>query len=399
MHLLKSYPELQLIFVILNSDDHTKNIEQFLSVNKQINWEKFCSYSIKHGVAALLYKRLSDAGDIRFLPFIVSDLFKQQYYRTFAQNTVFSENLKNVSITAQKENIQVILLKGMALLENVYMDIGLRPMSDVDVLIAEKDATRFGNMLGTLNYVVYNETKSKLITKAGHFHLPPFIHIDNKAMIEVHTHIHSDDSPMKIDISEFLNNSLPHRSYGPNIGILSPADLLHHLCIHINEHLQTNEIRLSHFYDIAELIKKYNNNGLDWRKFIDDTVKFNSTQAVFPQLYLAHKYFLTDLPAQISERFDDFNKNYVDRNFLDILLLSPLNSKELADIKQQEIDSIKGFKNKLKFIAGDLFPSRQFMLRRYEIKYRGLLIFYYVNRWFIALNRLIFILFSRKGNS
>jgi hypothetical protein len=396
MQLLKTYPEIQFIFVILNSDNHTKKLEQFLAENKQINWEKFSSYSIKHGVAALLYKKLADYGVVSLLPPGISDLLKQQYYKAFAQNTVFIENLKAVAAIALKENIKVILLKGISLIGNVYEDIGLRPMSDVDVLVAENDAPRFESLLESLNYVPFIEIKSKLIPDTGHFHLPPFVQKDNRVMIEVHTHIYSDNSPMKIDISDFLNNNIPHSSFGPNIGILSPADLLHHLCIHINEHLQTNEIRLSHFYDLAAVIRKYTGNGLVWDKFIADTFKYNTALAVFPQLYIANKYFLADLPAQISDRFDDFNKNNVDWNFLDVLLISQLNSKELADIKQQEIKNIKGFKSKMKFIAGDLFPSRQFMFRRYEIKHRGLLIFYYVRRWFIAVNRLIFILFSRK---
>ncbi len=389
-------PEVLFIIIILNTDKEFGNINNFISNHKQFDWEKFSSYSVKHGVAALIYKKVNTYELFYLFPDLVLAKFKEQYYKTFARNTIISENFKKIAIKASENNIDLILLKGICLINSIYEDIGVRPMSDIDILVKENDIQQITNILESLNYANNPEVKSKLISVIKHFHLPPYINKVNHIMIELHHHVHHADSLLNIDISDFWKNKVSVKTYNSNVGMLSPENLLHHLCIHIHEHFQYKNIRLSHFYDVAKVIEKYNNNGLNWELFVDDTIKFNIQTAVFPYLFITQKFLNVNLPSNVSSHFDEFDKIAVENYFIDILLTHSLKPKELADVKQDEINNIKGFKNKLKFITGDLFPSKRFMIRRYKIKNKGLYFFYYFKRWMSAISRLFFIVFSRK---
>ena len=387
--------EVQFILVILNTNKDIENIQCFISSHQSLNWEKFSSYAIKHGVAAVIFSKLSELKLLHLLPNANLNLFKQQYYKTFTRNTVLLENFKLVAEQAHKNNINVILLKGISLINHVYDDIGLRPMVDIDILVKKEDISQMEKILESLNYGINPVVKSKFIAIKEHFHLPAYIHKTNHIMIELHTHIHESDSPLKLNISEFWENKIPIKDFSENVGMLSPENLLQHLCMHIHEHYKSKKIRLSHFYDIAKVIEKYNNNELNWNKFIDDTAKFNLHLAIYPYLYLVQKHFITEIPSIISNHYTEFDKDNYDNYFKDVLLTNSILSKEQAVIKQKELSKIKGFKNKFIYIIGDLFPSKRFMIRRYRIKNKGLLIFYYLKRWFSAISRLFFIVFNR----
>ena len=387
--------EVQFILVILNTNKDIENIQCFISLHPALNWEKFSSYAIKHGVAAVIFNKLSDLELLHLLPNATLDLFKQQYYKTFARNTVLLENFKLVAEQAHKNNIDIILLNGISLINHVYDDIAMRPMVDIDILVKKEDVSQMEKILKSLNYGTNPIVKSKFIEIKEHFHLPAFIHRINHIMIELHTHIHESDSLLKLDISTFWENKIPVKDFTDNIGMLSPENLLQHLCMHIHEHYKSKKIRLSHFYDIVKVIEKYNNHGLDWNKFINGVVKFNLRAAIYPYLYLVQKHFITEIPSIISSHYNEVDKDNYDKYFNDVLLTNPLLSKEQTVIKQEELSRIKGFKNKLVYILGDLFPSRRFMIRRYQIKNKNLFIFYYVKRWFSAISRLFFIVFNR----
>jgi hypothetical protein len=399
MFSMQNHPEIQLILLILNADDDSENIKSFLYSHKQLNWEKFSSYSIKHGVAALIYKKLCSPDLLPLLPDAILSLFKQQYYKTFARNTIFIENFKLIADQAHKNNIDLILLKGISLINNIYEDIGMRPMSDIDVLVKNNDVQQITNILESLNYGTNPIVKSKLFDSnfsIEHFHLPAYINKTNHVMVELHTHIHPEKSSLNIDISEFWKNKIPVKTFNTNVGMLSPENLLQHLYIHIHEHFHIKNIRLSHFYDVAKVIEKYDNNGLDWKKFVDDTLKFNIKIAVFPYLYLTQKYFNVNIPSVVSFHFSDLDKATIEGKFIDILNIHSFNSKELAEMKKEEINNIKGFKNKLIYITGDLFPSKRFMISRYNLKNKQLFFLYYFKRCLAAISRLFFIIFSGK---
>jgi len=390
--------EIKLLFLFLNPDKYSHLDIQFLQKLKKTVWKNFETLAVKHGLAAEIYFRLNNAGKLDVLPEFISNSFKQQYYKIFAVNTVFSENLRLIAGKALQQNIDIILLKGIALTVDVYDNAGLRLMNDMDILIKHKDIPAVTEILKSLGYYSNPEIKSEFISPnryKAHYHLPAFVNKNNRMMLELHTHIHPANGELKLDISEFWKNKGIAPNFPSNVFLLSTENLLLHLCVHINEHAQFRNLRLAHFYDLVKIIRKQNINP-DWINFIDDVKKFNLFTAVIPQLFLINKYFNIELPDFIVSCFNSIDKSSIEQNFFDIILLKKHNFKELSEFKKEEIKNIKGVKNKMLYISGDLFPSKRFMLRRYQIKNSRLFGFYYVFRWISALNRIFFMVIPKK---
>jgi hypothetical protein len=60
--------------------------------------------------------------------------------------------LKQVLFQANQRGVAVVVLQGMDLLNDPYEDIGLRPMTDIDLWVSRKDYEEIAQILGTLGY-------------------------------------------------------------------------------------------------------------------------------------------------------------------------------------------------------------------------------------------------------
>ena len=56
------------------------------------------------------------------------------YLKSLTNNTIIYTHLKEIVALAKKENIKIVLLKGLALEKTVYGNKGLRQLSDIDHL-------------------------------------------------------------------------------------------------------------------------------------------------------------------------------------------------------------------------------------------------------------------------
>ena len=87
--------------------------------------------------------------------------------------------------------------------------------------------------------------------------------------------------------------------------------------------------------------------------------------------------------------------NNLEKRF--ILILQNKNHKP-ADINTN-IDSladITGFGNKIRYLIGDTFPSRKFMMARYKIKNKNKILLYYPLRFFNGIYKLTRYLIFKK---
>ena len=61
---------------------------------------------------------------------------------TLGRNTIIFNELKTLLKILKHAHIEVVLLKGAALVNSVYPDLAYRFMSDIDVLIKESDLVK-----------------------------------------------------------------------------------------------------------------------------------------------------------------------------------------------------------------------------------------------------------------
>ena len=82
----------------------------------------------------------------------LASLSRIQYIQNYLSTTLLLRELKDVLSSLVDRGVEVIVLKGAALVRNLYPDLGLRPMRDIDLLIHRKELPQAIEILYDLGY-------------------------------------------------------------------------------------------------------------------------------------------------------------------------------------------------------------------------------------------------------
>ena len=134
------------------------------------DWSRIITYAIRHGLAPLLYhavgKFIQNFSNIRMIQGKVSEpslpwgidpqrfqMLSDAYLSTLKRNSQVQSVLKELDSALAHHNIPCILWKGAAFINNLYADIGLRPMADIDVLVSKQHKEAMEAILRRLGFV------------------------------------------------------------------------------------------------------------------------------------------------------------------------------------------------------------------------------------------------------
>ena len=147
-----------------------------------VDWDEFLTQAARHAVAPLIYYALKEEDAV--LPDHVKEKLATAYYQTALHNTLLYERLGKIVDAFNTAEVPVILLKGAALAQNVYGNVALRPMGDLDFLVRKEKMSRAERLLVELGYEVREHAHLYLrhATFAGESN-------GTRAHIEVHHHI------------------------------------------------------------------------------------------------------------------------------------------------------------------------------------------------------------------
>jgi len=186
-------------------------------------------------------------------------ILREATHRILVDNLVLLRALKDVSSALSEEGIGFVLLKGASLLGLLYPEIQLRPMTDVDLLIREKDWPKVRETLQSRGYRLpaveaeswYAENwYHQLVESSG---TPP-------TNLEFHWNLESVERS-RIDPEELIHEAVPCDIEGAPYLRLGDHHLLVHLAVHLAHHYQSPA--LIWVVDLRRLIGR---GGLDWEK-------------------------------------------------------------------------------------------------------------------------------------
>jgi len=350
------------------------------------DWEYFAEQAIHNGLGPVIYKNFSVNNLSANIPSDIFSKFKQSYYRSLSRNMVLYDHFKNVIKAITAEGIEVIALKGIYLSEAIYRDIGLRQMTDIDLLVKKEDAEKCRNILIKIGHVNTElDTAEFMKDFLYQKHLPPLV--KNGVSVELHTHVQIEYSDIAIDIDDYWNRSFKMQIAGVDVNILSHEDLIQHLCLHIDEHFDDGKPQLYSLMDIATVVETF---SIDWNVLIDSCKNYNCSNRVFRQLFLAYKYFNAHIPEDVLSIAKSYFDERIERLF--IHYLQHLRNNVPLGTTNRNIELLKnrkGFKNKSLYILHDLFPNRSFMYGRYRIKRKYFLVWFYIYRMMTGIYKLI----------
>ncbi|MDR7665942.1 nucleotidyltransferase family protein [Methanosarcina sp. Z-7115] len=363
------------------SEDIKCKIEEILS--NVLDWNYIVDCSIKQGISPLFYWNLKKISNGKDVPSEVMKNLEKMYYSNLARNMLLYDELSKILTAFKKTGIDTIVLKGAFLAEEIYKNIGLRPMSDIDLLIKEKDLQKAKKELTELKYSATSIFPTKLheqFQTVWNEELP-FIHQNKKTIIEIHWDILPHESPYKVDINKFWNNAKTVKIAGIETLMLAPEDMLQHLCLHLDKHINSSVSPqiFKDYCDIAE-VTRYYKNTLNWNYFLQSSKDYKIEEPIFHGLSIANKYFEAFIPENTLSELQTIKS---DIGFEEIFkeAMEGNSDKKYSWINYvMNLKKIDGTWKKTLFLFGNVFPSKEFMIYRYPIKNEKQVYLYYLIR-------------------
>ena len=316
-------------------------------------------------VAGLLYRESkSPASSSEFIPTHAKNRLRDAYRHHAILNTsLFSDAATIIKVLADHA-IPVVALKGYALAKSLYGDIGLRPMSDLDILVKEEHLVQAGRILLALGYTpacaLWDDTERT------HHHLPPFTN-QRGTRIELHWTLFDPGGPIHIDRDGLWERSVLVNEGDVEFRVLSPEDTCLHLCIHAALHLQTG-LGLLPLCDIAGLIRT-SSGALDWRVISTRAAQWGGERCVYLILLMVHEWLGVSAPEDTlhAMRPDDFRTAYLKAAMEQILEVRPSGQLIGVRISLQKLDHVNGIRGKVRALVRYAWPEKEELARQYAV--------------------------------
>ena len=334
-----------------------------------VEWDRLLNDAQLSGTAPLLYYILKEADADSLLPERVVSKLEIAYYSNFTHNTAYYKDLSDILTSFQRSDIHAIILKGAALAEILYPDISLRPFVDIDLLIRDQDMPKAKDELQHFGYVEnvtkefhqgYRREFDKHFAYSKSGHIPVYV--------ELHTSLLSFVNAQKL-----VADGLWERAVVAQIGevhglVLSAEDMVLHLCMHIFNHYLSTKLIWS--YDVALMLLKHG-KSIDWNLLKKRARALGVYRVVGLALDQVSQRLDVPVPQDAVSWLKSSRLSFIEKLFI-------INRAGLMIWRYTlRLRLAKSMKAKLMLVGGQLFPSRDYIMRMYSISNRWLVFFGY----------------------
>jgi len=264
--------------------------------------------------------------------------------------------LRAVLSELSRTDTPVVVLKGPVLAQTIYPDPGLRPYSDIDLLINEADLANVTALLTARGYFDKNETDApERIHECHGIFQRIFIHPDMRTVVEVHCdHLQIGVEPVSME--QIWSRSVPVQFGKLEVRALERHDLFVQLCVHLQRH---GFQRLIWFKDLDLMVRR---GDLDWERVRTAAEEQDCLPSVAYALWLLRGQLGTPLPdgPRALSRTLSFASRTAFR-----LLWPPTSVLELVPQRQWRMRRVVQFAPETGLLRGGL-PSLLLMGRRHD---------------------------------
>lgn len=309
------------------------------------DWEIVVRTACDEGLAPLFFARFRETNILSDLPENIGTLLRNAYVRTSAVNEHILAFLEELGDVLEQRGVPVIVLKGTALLNTVYRDIGLRPMDDIDVMIQTR----------------HKDDICKILTGMGFIRDRVYTNSFQRGVITIDLHtdfisserIHSRKDTMTIREDDIWRNAVPFNGSSV-LYRLSPYDTLIALSFHLLKHRFN---RLIWLVDIATFMTSHTAE-VEWRELTAYARSLDADRFLLYAVILAKHLAGANIPDHALIRLGKEKLTFIERYILRLhVSRTPLGT--ITDVLW--IFQIRGVKKRIRFVVENIFPRPEIM--------------------------------------
>ena len=253
-------------------------------------WNSSIEMAYHHAVIPQLYRASKQY--ISVLPKEKQNFIATANREIALENMKLSAELIMIIKVLEENRLDYISIKGPTLSQQLYQDITIRQICDLDILVNEKDLLKIAKLLQTLGYAP-NLPLSLLgnrgfIARDNDF---TFLHPTKKIMIELHWKLFPDRHKMPLDFTTLYQHATQINIQDKSIKVLSNEHNLLYLSLHASKHVFE---QLKWVCDLDKLIR--NTPDLDIYKVCINAQERNVLEPFILALLVAHNLYDTPLP-------------------------------------------------------------------------------------------------------
>ncbi len=213
---------------------------------RKLDWDVVLRQARRHRMGPLLSRHLETAG-LDIPSAVVAELADDRL-RTAARNLRLLASSRAIVAALDQAGVTVMALKGVALLEETYDDLSLRPMVDLDFLVPEASIQRAEDLVVALGFGSARPRVEGFVgPRAGKYAYPQLTSADGLVHVDLHRHVLPDAG---FDIAEYWAHARPSQ-VGAHL-LPDHEDLLVHLAAHFfKDRVRRSAGSLGQLADIA----------------------------------------------------------------------------------------------------------------------------------------------------
>ena len=195
-----------------------------------------------------------------------------------------------------------MVLKGVAVEDDLYSDPSVRPVGDIDILVPRPRLSEAERVLGSLGFLPAGNLERKRAFRLHHHHLIPYFHPRTHSVVELHWQVLNPRGPYQLHVDPIWERARKANLAGTPYVALSAEDQLLLLCLgFLSDRMSSRKGALFQLCDIALALNKQART-LEWDQFADQALESRSAPSVCASLLACRAVTGSILPQSVVNR-------------------------------------------------------------------------------------------------
>jgi len=339
------------------------------------NEKDFADSLVRLGIAPLVYH---NRAHYQLSPTLLQTV-TAAYHHTLMRSMRLAAAFQELAKACKQQNINIIPLKGIYLSDALYHNVGLRLMSDIDILVKPEDALACMSVLRNLGYLCHENFEAIENTEVIHY--DPFVR--DGVMVEIHIKLHRKIEKYDLSPTLIWQHSLEATVHGCPVHVMDVYDTLIFCCLHLDRHFNNKGIQFTGYADIVNLLATTPAN-FSYAELENRCTTYNCSTQVFKHILMAQKHLNANVPSTLVERYAHTLRPPDEQRF--IHFLQGNNAFDTGMPRHlSNIIYVKGYTNKIKYVVNSVIPPASFIRTKYKLQPNQSVGWYYLHRWFNGL--------------
>lgn len=257
-----------------------------------VDWEYLLDTAERHGLLPLLAHHAATG----FIapPASVRERLRGAAALHLAENLRLLAMLRDLLGRFRERGIPVLAFKGPALAVQAYGNVGLRPISDLDVVIRPADAARAHPAMLDAGFepeLALSARGEAALTAWEHHR--GYVAADGRTLVELHWRFAQLRFGLRLGAEEVIGRAASLPLAGTDVPVPSPEDQVLLLCVHGARHLWE---RLEWIGGLAELLRR---QPPEWGVVLERADAAHARRLLHLGLVLAHALLDAPLPEPV----------------------------------------------------------------------------------------------------